>query len=711
VYLALTVTALAHGLVCLGVLAVPKVMGFWLSLAYGYWIVFTFLALQVGIGAAVLRLPLLRDCCSSGPAFVLFAIGVGCWVSSNLLLGLGLLGWLSPAGVAAYVLVAICVSSLGLVCHPAAPPKDEPAVANDDMPPEFRWLPRAVMVLIAVWIIPYVIRTALPSTSWDGDMYHLPLARRLCDPGPAATSPGFLHLDYAATTHLFYALFLLAGAESAIAAFSFVMSLGVLLDVYVLSRHFWGPAVAWWAVLICVSAGLIWEVALTPMIDVTQAFFFLLGCHAVLLWRQHKRATGWLPAAGMMLGMALGTKYTGLALAAVVGVIVLVLAMPALKRGTPGLLASMLLSVVLACLPSLYWYARNWHDLGDPVYPFLTHRLVYFDDAGERKSVHEALTPLMATPDPSPEALKRSLEESPFAFLVHPPADQRPGPRQMLNLWDVMSNPIKYSHTPGQAIPFLFLIFFCLLLACRSKDCLVLYALAVLAFLPLAALGHMSRYLIPVVPLFAIGSAVVAQRLLTLCNHFSRSLALCGTLVVLGVLAWHVGANCVFAWSVIIRERPSAYLAANETHEDFLCRVGYGQVDTAVPDVIRHLNDGVENGLIDKQTAVLMIGESKGYRLRCRCLPDNESHEGHSWLVELILSDCDLDNLARRLKARGVEYLVVNANHIEWTVWDHDLIEARMRKLQWGMYHLARFLTTHARIVYRSRKVYVAKIS
>jgi hypothetical protein len=689
-------------------------MALWLSLGYGYWIVFTFLALQVGIGAAVLGLPLLRDCRGSGLSGVLFSLGVGCWVSSNLLLGLGLLGWLKPAGLVAYVLVALCLASLGLVLgrHGVLPEAAVVPVADKSMSPDRLWLRRAVLVLIAIWIIPHVVRTLLPSTSWDGDMYHLPLAWRMCDPGPAATNPYFVHHDFAATTHLFYALFLLAGAESAISVFSFVLGLGVLLEVYALSRHFWGPATAWWAVLFCASANLIWEVALTPMIDVTQAFFFLLACHAMLLWCQNQRRTGWLPAAGMMLGLALGTKYTGVVFPAVVGLIVLVLALLTLKRGKKRVLAPMLLSGLLACVPSLFWYARNWRDLGDPVYPYLTNRLFYLDDIGERVSVDEALTPLLAAPEPSPEVMKQTLQQSPFAFLADPPAaDQRSGPSTMLNLWDVMSNPSQYSRYPGLTIPFVFLIFFCLPVVCRSKECLTLYAVTFLAFLPLAAKSHMSRYLLPVVPLFAIGSAVTAERLLTLGGRYSRSLSRCGIVMLFGVLAWHVVANCAFGWAMIIRTRPGAYLTANEDSGDYLCRVGYSQVDRAVPEVIRFVNDRVDRGLIDKQATVFMIGESRGYRLHCGFVPDNHSYDGNTWLVELIRSNCDYDKLARSLKARGIEYLLINTDYLEWTVWNRDLPEAGVRQLQWGMYHLARFLAEHGNIVYRSHLIYLARLN
>jgi 4-amino-4-deoxy-L-arabinose transferase-like glycosyltransferase len=693
----------------LGAFPASNALALWLLLGYGYWVVCTFVLLQIWLGMAVLALPVLRNSCLTGLPALVFSFGVGSYVSSALLLGLGLLGWLHLGGLLVYLLAVLCVVSVGLLARRQGGALGATAGAvSPSAPVNSHRLAAASMILISLWIIPYILLTLVPSTNWDGDTYHLPLARRLLDHGPALTDPYFLQYNFPGAVHLFYAVFLLAGCESAVVAFSFMMGLAVLLTTYILCRHFWGPRAAWLAVLMCAAANVLWEVALTPRIDGTQAFYFLLACLALLIWSQNRNQTGFLLIAGMMLGMALGTKYTGLAFPVVVGLIALVLAWITMQPGQLRLLPPALWAALFVCVPSLFWYGRNWRDLGDPVYPFLTNRLVYRDDVGQPKDLDEASTSLLTRTEPSPADMGRTLRNSPFAFLDGSAVEAPPPPRRQLwNLWDVVRNPDRYSREPGETIPFVLLLFFILPLLCRKKECLVLYAVALFTFLPLATQGHLSRYVLPVVPLFAIGSAVTAERLLARCGRYSRPLGL----VLFAVLTWLVAGNCLFEWGKLLAARPGAYFAGKETSFDYLRRVGYQQVDTAYPEAIRWLNDGVDNGLIDKETTVLMIGEPRGYRLHCHYQPDNVWHHGHAWVAELVRSDCNYDRLARNLKDRRVEYILVRASYYEWALRDREMAPSGLRRFKWSIYHLERFLATHATIVHDQGGVRVAKLT
>jgi 4-amino-4-deoxy-L-arabinose transferase-like glycosyltransferase len=710
VYLFLSLTALAHGLVCLGVLTVPKVMALWLSLAYGYWVAFTFIGLQIGMGAAVLRLPLLRDCCSSRPAFVLFAFGVGCWLSSNLLLGLGLCGLLNSWGLLLYLLIALGMASPGLPALCCMIPEEIERVPGHDPLIQPRWLPRAGSLLIAFWVIPYFLQTLLPNTAWAGDVYHLPLARHFLDATPWATVPGLSHLDYPGSIHLFYSVFLFVGAESAITPFSFVVGVAILPAIFALCRQFWGRTAAWWAVLACVGANGLWEVAMSPLIDATQAFFYLLACFAVLTWVQDRARSGCLPVAGMMLGVALGTKYTSAAFPVILLPVVLVAAAVRRPAGMPRIWAPLLWAIVLTCVPSLFWYARNWQALGDSMYPYLKQQLVFQDDGGRRKPLDDALLPMMDDSALAGGKADDTLRDSPFAFLCEGYPREQHHLRNMLNLWDVVTNPSDYARTQGQAFPWPLLLFFLLPICCRDRMGVVLFVVGSMSYLPLAAKGYLSRYLLPVEPLFAIGAGIVLQRSLKWARSYSGPLGRAGTFLLLGLLAWIPVDNWRFEWAKLRAYQPLAYLRGDEDHLDFLCRVGYNRRDKGGPLAVRYLNQEVERGALDEQATVFMFGESKGYLLHCRYLPDHHFFEGHPWMAELVQCGGDYEQMAQRFQRRHITHILFNTSYLQWSIEFYGLSEDRLRRLRWVAYHLVRFLARHADIVYKEQSVYIAKL-
>ncbi len=123
------------------------------------------------------------------------------------------------------------------------------------------------------------------------------------------------------------------------------------------------------AAVFYVSGMVAWE-STSGFIDLGLTLYCLLAVHALYHWLTNEEQSGWLVVSGLFAGLAAASKYTG----AVFPVLLFpVLALSALRRrrGREALRLIFLfcLPVALVVLP---WYLKNMIQTGDPVFPFLT---------------------------------------------------------------------------------------------------------------------------------------------------------------------------------------------------------------------------------------------------------------------------------------------------------------------------------------------------
>ena len=131
--------------------------------------------------------------------------------------------------------------------------------------------------------------------------------------------------------------------------------------------HLWVNGVWPWiaAPAFLLSRVVLWQAAGSGAPDIWMTFFVVLAVPTIL---RAKKSASWgaVALAGLFVGMVAGGKYTGLSLAALLGVMFL-LEVRRLKSIVPfGFTA-----VVAGCWP----YLRNWFWSGDAFFPFLMTRL------------------------------------------------------------------------------------------------------------------------------------------------------------------------------------------------------------------------------------------------------------------------------------------------------------------------------------------------
>lgn len=326
----------------------------WLAIVY----------LCFGVGAAALRR--LRAECDTSAEEIPFAVALGMGVLSYLLLAAGLLGQLKL-----WVVVAlICFLALVGLRQMARLARQAALLVK---PRSWRWagLPLAVFLLVAGACT--LIGALAPSTEsdYDGLVYHLSIPKLYLRHGSIHSIPWLSHTNFPFTLEMLYLLGLLLRGQAVAKLFHFGCGWLTVLAVFAFGRRWWGA-----------RAGLLGAAALaaTPIIawqmtvaynELAFALYAFLSIYALSLWsrsRPTQGGDGWLWVAGLMCGLALGTKM----LAGVVLLFALAaLAWGALRGRLPrGGLPQIAAFAALAAVVASPWYVKSYLWTGNPVYPF-----------------------------------------------------------------------------------------------------------------------------------------------------------------------------------------------------------------------------------------------------------------------------------------------------------------------------------------------------
>ncbi|MGD8375282.1 MAG: glycosyltransferase family 39 protein [Acidobacteriota bacterium] len=301
----------------------------------------------------------------SGPAERLaVAGGLGLAALGTLGMVLGLLGGFRTP----WILALLAIPVLGARI-PARTPPDPPRRQGDL---EGGWLRGAAYVLVGVFALANLTRALYPPTGFDALNYQLPAVARYLADGRL----GFpLDLRFAAGPSLGSVLFVLAvalGGDLAAQLVSCGAGLLAALAVHAIAGRAFGRTAGACAMAVFYATPIVGWLSSEAYVDLVALLLVLIALHGVLC-RLSGGSIGWVAAAGLAGGAALGTRY----LAAVpIGVLLLdLLTAPQRRGGAVQRLraaATFLALLALVCAP---WYVRNAMETGNPVFPLLNDRL------------------------------------------------------------------------------------------------------------------------------------------------------------------------------------------------------------------------------------------------------------------------------------------------------------------------------------------------
>ena len=366
-------------------------------------ITFAFAFGMAGVGTALVR----RLVAGLDPAAV---FGIGGMV------GLGVAGWLTlfiglcPDGLIWGVWVVVAVACAGAWLQYTAKAWRTLRVAR---PKDLEW---AWVAGLAVPSLLALVGVLAPSDSldWDSLSYHLAVPKLWLQAGRIEYIPFIHHSNFPFVVDNLYIWGLTWGGEQGAKAFSLAFLLFGLCAVFGLGRQLYGRVAGMWASLAFATIPVVmWESG-TGYIDVAHGLFAGLGAALVAMgvtkaWSaksdksdlsvapkpsmSSKPATphnpanldnpddprssdwplpGWVLLGAVLLGFAVGSKYTGLQALAAVAATVFVAG--ALSRRPAGGLKTAATVALVAVAIGCPWYVKNAVVTGNPVFPFFYER-------------------------------------------------------------------------------------------------------------------------------------------------------------------------------------------------------------------------------------------------------------------------------------------------------------------------------------------------
>ena len=291
---------------------------------------------------------------------LVFSIAVGLGILAYGVLGLGLIGLLRPAAVFVWLGLATIAAVRESAMHAAWP---DPLLPFRRLSLGLKAALGAAMAIFGLSLI----QALTPVWDHDGLMYHLQGPALFLKAQRLTLLPDLWQANGPLSAEMLYLLGLAAGSET----FSKVLHLAtaalLVIATFAVARRHLGDRAGW------LAGGILLGIPILPVwgtlayADMTWALFEFLAVAAYLEWRAAPQR-GWILVAGVMLGLAMGSKYTGLAL---LPVLVLALLLdPVGGRGSRQIRFALEL-VGVSVLVASPWYLKNLWWAGNPVYPFL----------------------------------------------------------------------------------------------------------------------------------------------------------------------------------------------------------------------------------------------------------------------------------------------------------------------------------------------------
>ncbi len=426
---------------------------------------------------------------------------------------------------------------------------------------------KVVLGLVAVPLVLSFIASLAPPTAKDTLLYHFALPKAWIAQGSNAFVEGNIasYLALGTEMHSVWAM-LLGGsmsaraAEAAAGATIWMFFPLLLAAIFGWAREI-GISRRWslLAVLMVAAVPSAYHVASSAYVDIALALYVTLAVYAMARWWRTLE-TGWLVLIAIFLGAALSAKLTTVFVIAAFALVVLLRARGAKNpvATAPGsdagvsptggrIVAGGFAALLFAGMIASPWYLRTWAETGSPVFPFYLS-IIPGEVAGwdvERSQLFQAMnsqyggyskTPLdyLAAPwnvsvAAQPEQAARFDGVLGVAFLIGLPL-------LILGLWKY-ELPVEVKIGSGvPAIVFLFWLFS----------------------------SQQLRYLLPILPLMAIGiaasvEAIAARRTpLYMAAKYSISVA-----AVCGILT-------TFAW--FLQKAPLRVVLGGETRDEYLTR-------------------------------------------------------------------------------------------------------------------------------------------
>lgn len=460
------------------------------------------------------------------------------------------------------------------------------------------------------------LQTLTPPIDYDSLMYHLQGPRLFLKAGSLVFIPEIWQANGPMTIELLYSLGLSLGSTAFPGLLHTYFWCLFISGTFALAKRALSSQAAWLSLVIMLGIPNLALLASWAYADFSWALFELLAILALFLWTRENRNT-WLVLAGLMSGLALGSKYLAFGsfflLAAGISVYLW-------KMNRKQLLLSLLIYSLSTLLAGFPWYLKNLVYTGNPIYPFVFGGPGY-DPA--RLSLQMEYLRSFGTGDRLGDLLS-----IPFNIYLKP---------QLFSSFVL--------EIPGLLFPLA--LFYPLWRKHQRLDGLALYTLC--WCLIWSQGSQQTRFLLPVFPLLSI---FTAGSLNSIPNSAFKRVLVSTVLSILVLVSF--GLKIQF----LSGQEPLKTFLGQESKEQYLERNLYSYPAT------RYINTQLGP---DQRVLFILCGQSY-YCKNDNCLPDSTQVD---WLW-LSASLPDPTSLSGELRKNGVNHILYSHGEVDWFLKYHD---------------------------------------
>jgi hypothetical protein len=561
------------------------------------------LLLAAGLGLKVLRKLKMDDLTLSEQ--VLFGVPIGFGIIAYGVLALGLIGSLQPWAVLLWLIfIGIWI-------------RDEWGELASGIPTWLRtgirnWRHAGIGMQLLSGIIGLIFiltlsHTLSPPTDPDGLIDHLQAPNLFLEAGRFYPMSDFVFANYPFTIESLFAIGMIFGSDTFAKLLHLSFASFLILAMYLLGRRYLRAGTGWVSVVILVGMPIFPIWASLAYIDMAWALCEFLAIYAIIVWGESKHQH-WLILAGLMTGLALGSKYLAFEGAAALGLWIL---WHVRKEGWKIILRSASLFSAIALLASAPWYLKNLWWFGNPIYPYLSR------GAASLVGNYETFSLLDYLLLPLNLYIKRELFVGVFGSIEFP--------------------------------SIFFLLVFLYPWSRRSKALDGLAGTTLLRYGFWAIISHWRfRYLLPAMP----GLSLLASHVIT--NLTERpKLRRWGQTIMNGFLGGMLLATLMYSFLHFVDVQPLRVVLGTESKADFLRRE---VSDYAAKEYIQ--------SNLSADTLVFMPWDARGYYCDSRCLPDWLRSE---W-VALTSQNASPTAVAAELREMDVSHLLLSIEDVDYSM-------------------------------------------
>ena len=282
---------------------------------------------------------------------------------------MGLLGWLKPIHHIALLIVVAIISfknSVDFLIEGISAFKQFPVIWR-----EFTFIKKFFFSVGALALMLAFFQTLTPPYDYDGLMYHLQGPRLFLDAGRIIPIPENWFTYYPATWEMVYMLGMGLGSDVFARLIHFTTLLLLLFSTFAIGRRVLNLSGAWLATAIMIGVPILLVWGTFAYTDIAWALFQFLATSMVLIWilqRNHKL----LILAGLLQGLALGSKYFALSGLGILGLCIIWFSLHGvnLKQGLRKTLVNGAIFGISSLLVASPWLIKNMVWTGNPVFPF-----------------------------------------------------------------------------------------------------------------------------------------------------------------------------------------------------------------------------------------------------------------------------------------------------------------------------------------------------